>query len=580
MNFRLYNTLSKQIEDFRPGDPERITFYTCGPTVYDDAHIGNFRSFLAADLLRRWLESPLCTLLKADGSTHSGPRRVIHVMNITDVGHMTDDAEADGAGQDKMMAAAVRIREAKKAGKLPENASVDPDDPYAVAEFYKTRFLEDARALGLRVALEAEANPRLMPRATQHIEGMKRVIARLLDEGASYAAGEPGRRAIYFDVRAFENYGKLSGNTLDRLRGGAGGRVDDTNQQEKRHPADFLLWKEDATHKMKWNSPSHPALEGWGPGYPGWHIECTAMAFEVLLGMDGVGGLGVASGNANAQIDLHSGGEDNIFPHHECEIAQSCAFTHAPAFARHWFHPRFLMVDGAKMSKSKGTFFTPRELMAKGIDPAAIRLELIKTHYRANADFSLKGLEDSANRIKRWRELASALHRAVDLNRNTPVPAFDDWVAKFIASLESDLNISGALSALDIARSALNVDLGNSGEPSDPIGMIPESPLSLDTTVEMLESQSLAKRHLAKLHQIDNILGVIFRPVAKSQDTGIAVYLPGTTPSDEVEILLAERRDAKKARDFARSDAIRDQLAGMGYAIKDMPGGRVEVGPA
>ena len=541
MNFRLYNTLSKQIEDFRPGDPERITFYTCGPTVYDDAHIGNFRSFLAADLLRRWLESPLCTLVRADGSRHSRRREVIHVMNITDVGHMTDDADADGAGQDKMMAAAVRIREAKKAGKLPENASVDPDDPYAVAEFYKTRFLEDARALGLKVATDAETNPRLMPRATQHIEGMKRVIARLLDEGAAYAAGEPGRRAVYFDVRAFEAYGKLSGNTLDRLRGGAGGRVDDTNQQEKRHPADFLLWKEDATHKMKWNSPEHPALEGWGPGYPGWHIECTAMAFEVLLGPGGVGGLGVASGNAQAQIDLHSGGEDNIFPHHECEIAQSCAFTHAPSFARHWFHPRFLMVDGAKMSKSKGTFFTPRELMAKGIDPAAIRLELIKTHYRANADFSMQGLKDSARTVERWRQFYASA------KSGPQGPSTGMGRDGFVASMSEDLNAAGAIGAVNAWMNAV------------------AQPTRGDAVL---------------FEQIDAVLGLTSLKALDRQDTGIAVYLPGTTPSDEVETLLAERRDAKKAKDFGRSDAIRDQLAGMGYAIKDMPGGRVEVGPA
>ncbi len=541
MNFRLYNTLSKQIEDFRPGDPERITFYTCGPTVYDDAHIGNFRSFLAADLLRRWLESPLCTLRTADGSTHSGPRKVIHVMNITDVGHMTDDADADGGGQDKMMAAAQRIRDAKKAGKLPENARVDPDDPYAVAEFYQARFLEDARALGLKVAVEAAEHPRLMPRATRHIDGMKRVIARLLDEGSAYAAGEPGRRAVYFDVRTFEHYGKLSGNTLERLRGGAGGRVDEANQQEKRHPADFLLWKEDASHKMKWSSPTHPALEGWGAGYPGWHIECTAMAFEVLLGADGVGGLGIAGANAKAQIDLHSGGEDNIFPHHECEIAQSCAFTHAPTFARHWFHPRFLMVDGTKMSKSKGTFYTPRELMAKGIDPAAIRLELIKTHYRANADFSLQGLKDSGRTVERWRQFHA------NARSGPQGPATGTGREGFVASMSEDLNAAGAIGAVNAWMNAV------------------AQPTRGDAVL---------------FEQIDAVLGLTSLKVLDRQDTGIAVYLPGATPSDEVETLLAERRDAKKAKDFARSDAIRDQLAGMGYAIKDMPGGRVEVGPA
>lgn len=534
MIFRLYNTLTKQIEPFEPGDPERITFYSCGPTVYDDAHIGNFRSFLAADLLRRWLESPLCTLSGPEGSTHSGPRKVIHVMNITDVGHMTDDAEADGAGQDKMMAAAQRIREAKKTGKLPVNAAINPDDPYAVAEFYQARFLEDARTLGLKVALDAQRDPTVMPRATEHIEGMKRVIARLLDDGAAYAAGQPGGRAVYFDVRSFEPYGQLSGNTLDRLRGGAGGRVDESTQQEKRNPADFLLWKEDAGHKMKWPSPDHPALAGWGQGYPGWHIECTAMALERLV----PGGLADSEG---AQIDLHSGGEDNIFPHHECEIAQSCAFTHAPGFARHWFHPRFLMVDGAKMSKSKGTFFTVRDLIAKGHDPAAIRLELIKTHYRANADFSMQGLKDSARTIERWRQF----HAKAKAGPQGPSSA--DGRDGFVMALSEDLNAAGAIGTINAWMNA--VDKPTKGD------------------AELFE-------------QFDAVLGITALQPLERQDTGIAVYLPGVSPSDEVETLLTERRDAKKAKDFARSDAIRDQLTGMGYAIKDMAGGRVEVGPA
>ncbi|MCC5822830.1 MAG: hypothetical protein LAT64_05105 [Phycisphaerales bacterium] len=681
MSFRLYNTMSKRIEPFLPADPGCVTFYTCGPTVYDDAHIGNFRSFLAADLLRRWLESPLCTLTGPDGSPHSGPRAVIHVMNITDVGHMTDDADADGGGEDKMVAAAARIREAKKAGKLPENAAVDPDDPRAVAEFYRQRFLEDAKALGLKVAIEAESDPTLMPRATGHIEGMQRVIGRLLDAGAAYTAGRPGARAIYFDVKAFEAYGRLSGNTLDRLRGGAGGRVDESTQQEKRHPADFLLWKEDPSHKMKWDAPDHPSLEGWGPGYPGWHIECTAMALDRLLLLRSsqkirndlraaypildfpaepqninintirsylpkdrgasfrsqysdreilmwaiayaysgeslekshsvfkshtqesvptwqtirkrLSGLDLVSQSGSSRqlgIDLHSGGEDNIFPHHECEIAQSCAFTGADRFARHWFHPRFLMVNGQKMSKSKGTFFTPRELMAKGIDPAAIRLELIKTHYRANADFSLEGLGSSIKRINRLRSFAK---RIGYLRSNVhPVPPgyhanLQAYSNDFAIAISDDLNIAKALSIIDlgISESAFSFDdpldewrkLASDAESF----VLPDKPIPNDEAWAILQgsSESMVERNWAALHLVDNILGIIFRPVQESQNTGIAVYLPGTTPSEEIESLLAERRDAKKAKDFARSDAIRDELASMGYAIKDMPGGKVEVGP-
>ncbi len=531
MIFRLYNTMSKQIEPLSPADPGRVTFYTCGPTVYDDAHIGNFRSFLAADLLRRWLESPLCTLESADGVPHAGPRRVVHVMNITDVGHMTDDDQADGGGQDKMVAAAQRLLDAKKSGKLPADAGIDPHDPFAVAAFYRARFLEDARALGLKVAEEARDDPSLMPRATDHIAGMARVIRRLLDDGAAYTAGSPGSRAVYFSVEHADRYGKLSGNTLDKIRGGAGGRVDDATQQEKRHPADFLLWKEDRTHTMRWPSP----VDDWDEGYPGWHIECTAMALDRLI----PGGLDAAR-DRHAQIDLHSGGEDNIFPHHECEIAQSCAFTGAPRFARHWFHPRFLMVDGKKMSKSKGTFHTPRDLISKGIDPAAIRLELIKTHYRANADFSMQGLKDSARTVERWRQFAS---RAASGPAGETNAGVRDAVAN---ALGDDLNTAGAIGAI-------NAWINATPEPT------------------RADAQLFAA--------FDAVFGVTSLEAPRSQDTGIAVYLPGATPSDEVESLLTERRDARKSKDFARSDAIRDQLAAMGYAVKDIAGGKVEVAP-
>ena len=199
----LYNTLTNTAEAFVPADPSRVTFYTCGPTVYDDAHIGNFRSFLAADLLRRFLESPLCTLRGDDGAAHAGPRTVVHVMNITDVGHMTDDDAADGGGEDKMAVAGQRLLEAKKAGTIPEGVEVDPGDPRQIADYFANRFVEDGKALGLKVCVEAEKDASLMPRASAHVDGMKAVIAALLDNGAAYAAGEPGSRAVYFAVESF-----------------------------------------------------------------------------------------------------------------------------------------------------------------------------------------------------------------------------------------------------------------------------------------------------------------------------------------------------------------------------------------
>jgi cysteinyl-tRNA synthetase len=535
---KLYNTLTKSLEPFVPQDPDHIRFYTCGPTVYDDAHIGNFRSFLAADLLRRWLESPLCTLVDADGSEHAGPRAVTHVMNITDVGHMTDDDNADGAGEDKMDVAARRILEAKKSGTLPADADVDPNNPFQIAQFYEARFKEDAIALGMKVAIDANIDASLMPRATGNIKEMKQVIEDLLKNGDAYAAGSPGSRAIYFNVQRFERYGTLSGNTLDQLKGGAGGRVDDATQSEKKHPADFLLWKEDASHKMKWSSPRVPDQDAWGEGYPGWHIECTAMALGRLI----PGGLNAAKAK-HAKIDLHSGGEDNIFPHHECEIAQSCCFTGSDHFATHWFHPRFLKVDGQKMSKSKGTMHTLRDLTAKGFDPAAVRLELIKTHYRANADFSIQGLKDATRTAQRWKRFIDAGKQGQPGEINS---AARDAV---VSAMSDDLNIAGAIGAI-------NKWIRDTPEPT------------------------LADAEL--MSQFDAFLSVcdLLQGAPEAQHTGIALYQPGVTPSDEIESLLQQRADAKKSKDFVAADAIRDQLSGMGLAIMDKPGGKVEVAVA
>ncbi len=189
---RVYNTLTRKLEELAPADPARVTFYTCGPTVYDDAHIGNFRSFLAADTLRRFVESPLCTVRTKDGGTHRGPRQVVHVMNITDVGHMTDDAEGGESGEDRMAVAGKRLLEAKKSGKLPAGAAIDPGNPYDIARFYADRFLEDARTLGLKVAIEQQRDPSLMPRATASIPGMIEVIKTLITRGHAYAVGPAG----------------------------------------------------------------------------------------------------------------------------------------------------------------------------------------------------------------------------------------------------------------------------------------------------------------------------------------------------------------------------------------------------
>ncbi len=493
MPLRLYNTLTKSTQDFVPIDPTgAVRFYSCGPTVYDDAHIGNFRSFLNADLLRRTLE--LCGY------------EVRHVMNITDVGHMTEDDNADGGGEDKMSLAGRRIAEAKKSGKLPAGADIDPSNPYAVAEFYASRFLEDARHLGLKVAEEERTQPQLMPRPTRCVKEMIALVSALIARGNAYVASDG---VVYFSVTSFAAYGQLSGNTLDKLREGEGGRIDAAHQAVKRHPADFMLWKPDPTHIMRWPSP-------WGEGYPGWHLECSAMA-EMLLG---------------DEIDLHSGGEDNIFPHHECEVAQSCCASGLPHFSRVWFHTRHLQVEGEKMSKSKGNFFTARDLFAKGVTPAALRLELTRTHYRTNSNFTMQGLRDSQRMIDRWCAADAAL-LARENDGAVGAGPMQRALAEFKAALEDDLNIARGVSAINIAIS----------EP--PSGS--------------------AHEERAALARMNSVLGVLERNaplVAESDDL-----------ATKVEALLEQRKQARAAKDFAASDRARDELTALGVRIKDTPQG-------
>lgn len=533
----IHNTLTHQDEPFRPLLPAQVAFYTCGPTVYDFAHIGNFRSFLAADLLRRWLESPLCARLAPLGDaeeTHAfadGGYVVAHAMNITDVGHMTDDQAADGEGEDKMEVARKRLLEDKKSGKLPPEVAgtLDHNDPYAIAGYYADAFLEDARRLGLKAVADAEQHPERLPRATRMIQPMLELIAKLLNSGHAYIASDG---VCYFDTQSFPAYGQLSGNTLDRLRSGAGGRVDASTQNIKKHPADFMLWKPDTNHLMRWNPAELLSKDlGLGEGYPGWHIECSAMAYEAFQ---------------RPTIDLHSGGEDNIFPHHECEIAQSCCAFHTDRFANYWFHPRFLMVEGEKMSKSKGNFFTVRDLLARGFSPAAIRFELIKTHYRANANFTEQGLRDAQRMIDRWHDFiargegAGADPQPFTLgrpNRLQLVARLEPVARKFADAMNNDLSVGGAVGVIN---AWLN------------------------------ETPSPNAADAALMRVFGEVLGVLELERAAPAASAAAI---GGLDDAAIEALLADRTAAKQARDFARADAIRDQLAQAGIAIKDSPTG-------
>ncbi len=490
LDIRFYNTLSHALEPFAPLAPPEVLMYNCGPTVYDFAHIGNFRTFLFADVLRRFLELT--------------GHEVRQVMNLTDVGHMTEDSLADAQGEDKMAVAAQRLKAAKKAGNVEPGAVANPDDPYEVAQYFIDAFVADAKQLRLKIADEY---PERMPRPTRHIESMQRMIARLIERGHAYV-GSDG--VVYYSVESFPEYGRLSGNTLDRLRAGAGGRVSEEHQAAKRHPGDFFLWKPDPRHLMRWDSP-------WGEGYPGWHIECSAMAIE-LLGRD--------------TIDIHTGGEDNIFPHHECEIAQSRGATGQP-FAKYWLHARHLMVEGQKMSKSSGTFFTVRDVLrgkvtANEVDPAVLRFELIKSHYRKNADFTRKGLEDSASAVRKLREAAATLERDCG-GRAAEIDASHPTLEAFIESLSDDLNMAGALAAV----------------------------------FEMLATGKDPGESLAVLRQVDRVLAVL--------PAGGAAAGAGDGAADRCRAL----DEARQRKDFAAADAIRQELIDAGYDVKTTKEGTV-----
>jgi len=457
------NTLTRRKEPFEPFEPGRVRMYNCGPTVYNYATIGNFRAFVFADVLRRALE-------------YFG-YEVTQVMNITDVGHMVHDADE---GEDKMLKAA---REEKK-------------DPWQIAEFYMRAFFEDIDRLNIQRAHH-------YPRATEHIPEMISMIERLLANGLAYEVNGN----VYYDVNAFPHYGELSGNTLESLRAGARVEVN----PEKRHPYDFALWKRDPRHIMQWDSP-------WGRGFPGWHIECSAMAAKYL----------------GEQFDIHTGGEDNIFPHHECEIAQLEGATRKRPAVKYWLHTRFLLVNGQKMSKSLGNFYTLRDLMDKGYDPLAIRYVLLSTHYRQPLNFTLEGVDAAKEAIQRLRDFRRRLEECAAPCDNPELPAVLDRGRKgFDDGLADDLNTSAALASLfDMIRAVNKLEL----------------------------SAADAAKVLELLRRVDGVLGVIGGDATPALEA-------------EVQALIREREAARARRDFATADRIRSELRSRGIILEDTPGG-------
>lgn len=465
MPLQFYNSLTRQVDKFQPVESGSVKLYTCGPTVYDYAHIGNFRAYIFEDLLRRTL--CFCGY------------DVTQVMNLTDVDDKT-------------------IRNANQAG-VPLNE-------YTAK--YKKAFFDDLATLRIAPAEH-------YPAATDHIQDMIKLIQKLLDKGYAYIADD---KSVYFSIAKFKNYGQLV--NIDPAKMKSTERVSN-DEYAKESVADFALWKayspEDG--EVKWDSP-------WGPGRPGWHIECSAMSMRYL----------------GPTFDIHTGGSDNMFPHHEDEIAQSEAANDCQ-FVRYWLHCAHLIVEGKKMSKSLGNFFTLRELLEKGYDGRILRWVLLSTHYRQPLNFTFKGCDDARAALRRLDDLVRRLRQSAgnDDTQNERLPEMlEHYKHEFLAGLEDDLNISRALAGLFGLTKDLNKEFNHKavgGKDAD--------------------------NALQCLREMDLVLGVL--DVDQQQ---IEEEIP-----EDVARRLAERQEARKNKDFAKADAIRDELAAEGWIIEDSPAG-------
>ncbi|RLI22070.1 cysteine--tRNA ligase [Candidatus Bathyarchaeota archaeon] len=461
-NIYFFNTLTRRKEKFVPLEKGKVKMYTCGPTVYDFAHIGNFRAFVFEDLLRRWLE--YCGY------------KVIHVMNITDV-------------DDKTIAAA-----RKKGISLRE-----------YTEHYTQAFFEDITALNIEKA-------HYYPRATEHIPEMVALIKKLLEKGYAYR-GEDG--SIYYAISKFKDYGKLSKIRVKELKPGARVKVDEYGKEEAH---DFALWKawDEEDGDVFWETEL-------GKGRPGWHIECSAMSMKYL----------------GETFDIHCGGVDNIFPHHENEIAQSEAAT-GKQFVRYWLHNEYLLVEGRKMSKRFGNYYTLRDLLAKGYDPKAIRYLLMSTHYRQQLNFTFEGLEAAKNAVDRLTNFVYRLLDADGEGCGEKIGSLMENVQKrFEEAMCDDLNIAVALAAIFNFVREVN---------------------------KLMDDNKLSRGEAEQVYELmmrfDKVLGVIGE-VKKEEEK-----LP-----KEAEELIRKREEARKARDWETADKIRERLKAMGVIVEDTPQG-------
>jgi cysteinyl-tRNA synthetase len=457
---KLFNTLGRRKEEFVPIRDMEVGLYTCGPTVYDYAHIGNLRTYIFEDVLRRVLE-------------YNG-YKVKHVMNITDVGHLTSDADE---GEDKIELGA------RRAGK----------SAWEIAEFYTQAFFKDTERLNI-------LRPHIVPRATEHIADQIALIKKLEEKGYTYRTSD----GIYFDVSKFPRYGELAGQSLEEKKAGARVEVN----PEKRNPADFALWKFSPKgaqrRQMEWDSP-------WGVGFPGWHIECSAMSTKYL----------------GQPFDIHCGGVDHIYTHHPNEIAQSEA-AEGVKMANFWIHGEFMTVEGRRMGKSEGNAYLLEDLIKRGYDPLAFRYLCLNTHYRSPLNFTWQALEGAQTALERLREhVRNARELGGDPAQGKIPPAVHQ---AFLEAINDDLNI----------------------------------PQALGVTWEFVRSHQNPSDKLAVLFDFDRVFGLKLSEVRPEE--------PVEVPA-EVRELVAQREAARKAKNFQEADALRAKIAAMGYEVIDTPQG-------
>ncbi len=471
MPLKLYNTLTRSLEEFKPLQTGSVGMYVCGPTVYGHSHLGHAKSYVSFDVIVRWLR-------------HLG-YRVRYVQNITDVGHLLGDADE---GEDRVL----------KQGRIEQK------HPMEIAEAYTRSYFEDMDALNI-------LRPDISPRATGHITEQLDIIRRLLDRGLAYEVNG----SVYFAVGKFPAYGRLSGRQVEEMEAGARVAVN----TEKRHPADFALWKKaDPDHIMRWKAP-------WGEGYPGWHIECSAMSMKYL----------------GESFDIHGGGLENQFPHHECEIAQSEGATRKP-FVKYWLHNNMVTVNGQKMGKSLGNFTTLKDAFQKWAPPV-VRFFILQSHYRSTLDFTPDAVEGAGKGLERLTNAAKLVRDTIRGDGGSAKGTRFDinaYRTRFSEAMDDDFNSPQAIAVLfDLSRElnqAINAGAG-------------------------IDAESLRDADRLFTECAEGVLGISLAGGARQDEEQL---------TDRVlDVVVDVRRQVRQQKLWELSDAIRDRLAALGITLED-----------